>query len=55
MTCAARIEKGLSKLDGVASVVVNLLANSMAVTFDESIMNVDQIIKKWRISAIKLL
>lgn len=34
--CSARVEKCVSKLDGVDSVAVNLLANSMVVDFDES-------------------
>ena len=33
--CSARIEKGITKLDGIATVSVNLLKNSMAVAFDE--------------------
>ena len=34
--CSARVEKCVSKLEGVDSVAVNLLANSMVVDFDES-------------------
>ena len=37
--CSARIEKGVSKLGGIENVSVNLLKNSMAVTFDENIIN----------------
>ena len=44
--CSARIEKGLSKLGGIESVSVNLLTNSMAVTFDSEQLNTGQIVKK---------
>lgn len=44
--CATKIEKGVSKLDGVQEVSVNLLKNSMSVSFDEKVMNDGQIIKK---------
>ncbi|HBU11592.1 MAG TPA: heavy metal translocating P-type ATPase [Clostridiales bacterium] len=43
--CSARIEKELSKLDGVRNVSVNLLANSMAVTFDAGRMDTGRIVK----------
>ncbi|HCC36742.1 MAG TPA: heavy metal translocating P-type ATPase [Treponema sp.] len=43
--CSARIEKGLSKLDGINEVNVNLLTNSMAVTFNAERINIDQIVK----------
>lgn len=33
--CSARIEKGISKMEGVESINVNLLTNSMEVIFDE--------------------
>lgn len=32
--CSARVEKGISKLDGVFEVKVNLLTNSMALVYD---------------------
>ena len=34
--CSARVEKEVSKLDGVGSVAVSLLTNSMTVEFDET-------------------
>lgn len=34
--CSARIEKGVSKMDGVVVCNVNLLTNSMEVEFDEN-------------------
>ena len=43
--CSARIEKGLAKLDGIHDVSVNLLTNSMAVTFDAGCMDIGQIVK----------
>ncbi|KAI4453199.1 atp7 isoform b [Holotrichia oblita] len=44
--CSARIEKGLSKLEGVSKVSVNLLKNSMSVTYDESLLSQEKIINK---------
>lgn len=44
--CSARIEKGVSKLDGVEGVSVNLLTNSMTVTFDASRTGTGEIVKK---------
>ena len=41
MTCSAcstRVEKSVGKLDGVQLVSVNLLANSMQVEYDDSIL-----------------
>ena len=34
--CSAHVEKGVSKVDGVDNVSVNLLSNSMLVTYDEA-------------------
>jgi len=44
--CSARVEKGVSKLEGIMEVSVNLLTNSMAVTFDEGTLNAGTIISK---------
>ncbi len=44
--CSARIEKILSKMDGISEVTVNLLTNSMTVSFDEEMLNENDIIKK---------
>jgi len=44
--CSARVEKGVSKLEGIMEVSVNLLTNSMAVTFDEGTLNTGKIISK---------
>lgn len=47
MTCAAcsnRIEKGLSKVDGIDEVSVNLLKNSMALTYDKNVIDNNKII-----------
>lgn len=49
MTCSAcqgRIEKGISKMDGIEEVRVNLLTNSMSVVFDAEKADTGQIIKK---------
>lgn len=43
--CSARIEKRLTKLDGIREVSVNLLTNSMAVTFDAGRVNIGTIVK----------
>ncbi len=44
--CSARIEKVVSKLEGVQSVSVNLLKNSMSVSYDKSAVSDAQIIKR---------
>ncbi len=43
--CSARVEKDVSKLDGIRSCQVNLLTNSMQLEYDESKLNSDIIIK----------
>lgn len=42
--CSSRVEKCVSKLDGVQSVSVNLLTNSMQVEFDETVLGESQIV-----------
>ena len=44
--CSARIEKGISCMDGVEQVSVNLLKNSMAVSYDENRLDTGGIIAK---------
>lgn len=44
--CSARIEKGLSGMAGVENVSVNLLKNSMAISYDESLLDTDKIVAK---------
>lgn len=44
--CSARVEKGVSKLDGIQEVSVNLLKNSMSVSFDENMLKTSQIVEK---------
>lgn len=44
--CSARIEKGVSGMEGMEQVSVNLLKNSMAVTYDESKLDTERIIAK---------
>lgn len=44
--CSARVEKGISKTEGVENVQVNLLKNSMTVTYDEKVLDQSAIIKK---------
>lgn len=43
--CSATVEKHIKKLEGVDSVNVNLLGNSMIVSFDEKKLNEDKIIE----------
>lgn len=48
MTCSAcsvRVENSVNKKDGVIEANVNLLTNSMTVKYDDSVVNVDDIIK----------
>ena len=42
--CSARVEKAVTKLAGTAEVSVNLLTNSMQLTYDEGKINTSQII-----------
>ncbi|UHA73852.1 heavy metal translocating P-type ATPase [Paenibacillus sp. 481] len=49
MTCAAcatRIEKGLNRLDGIATATVNLAAEQATVTFDDQQTSVEDIVSK---------
>ena len=41
--CSTHVEKSVAKMNGVQSVAVNLLSNSMVVEFDEKITSVDEI------------
>lgn len=43
--CSSRIEKGVAKLDGVSEATVNLLTNSMTVSFDEKKTDAAHIVK----------
>ena len=43
--CSANVEKSVRKLDGVQSVNVNLLSNSMTVEFDEEVLDHQNIIQ----------
>ncbi len=42
--CSSRVEKCVSKLDGIENVSVNLLTNSMQVEYDENVLREAQII-----------
>ena len=42
--CSSRVEKCVSKLDGMQDVSVNLLTNSMQVEFDQTKLSTQQII-----------
>ena len=37
--CSSRVEKSVSKLEGIREVSVNLLTNSMQVEYDENLLN----------------
>lgn len=43
--CSAHVEKSVCKLEGVASVNVNLLQNNMTVEYDEAALGTDDIIR----------
>lgn len=43
--CSARVEKGISKLEGIQEVSVNLLKNSMSVIYDESLVDTGRIVE----------
>jgi len=43
--CSARVERSVQKLDGVRSVNVNLLTNSMTVNYDEAVLDHKAIIQ----------
>ncbi len=43
--CSARVEKAVTKLNGTAEVSVNLLTNSMQLSYDEAVLNTEKIIK----------
>ena len=43
--CSARVDKAVRKLSGVKEVNVNLLTNSMVVSYDETILSSEDIIK----------
>lgn len=43
--CSSRVEKNVSKLEGIKSTSVNLLTNSMQVEYDETVQNDNTIIK----------
>jgi len=42
-SCVAHVEKSVTKLPGIKSVNVNLLTNSMSVSFDEQNLNIEKI------------
>lgn len=42
--CSARVEKAVSKLEGISKASVNLLTNSMQVDYDEAVLTTDAII-----------
>ena len=43
--CSSRVEKTVSKLEGVSQAAVNLLSNSMTVDYDETVLTQNEIIK----------
>lgn len=49
MTCAAcanRIEKGLSRMEGIANATVNLATNSATIEYNEGLLTIDDILEK---------
>ena len=43
--CSSKVEREVSKMDGINKVTVNLLTNSMQVDFDENITSNSKIIQ----------
>jgi Cu+-exporting ATPase len=43
--CSSAVERSVGKLEGIQSVNVNLLSNSMSVDFDEAVLHKDKIIE----------
>lgn len=43
--CVAHVEKAVSKLDGVNTVQVNLLTNSMVVSYEDDVVDTNEIVK----------
>ena len=43
--CSAHVEKAVKKLEGIQSVNVNLLKNSMVVEYDDTALHTEDIIK----------
>ena len=43
--CSAHVEKAVRKLEGIQTVNVNLLKNSMVVEYDETALHTEDIIK----------
>ena len=43
--CSAHVEKAVGKVEGVSQVSVNLLGNSMQVTYDESAVTAETIMQ----------
>ena len=43
--CSSRVDKAVRKLEGVNEVSVNLLTNSMEVSYDENVTSSDKIIE----------
>ncbi|MHB1314901.1 MAG: heavy metal translocating P-type ATPase [Christensenellales bacterium] len=43
--CSSHVEKSVSKMDGVSSVAVNLLANTMQVDYDDTKTNTNEIVR----------
>jgi len=46
--CSARVEQCVAKLPGVAEASVNLLKNSMAVSYDEGALDPASIVALWK-------
>ncbi|MCR4879469.1 MAG: heavy metal translocating P-type ATPase [Bacilli bacterium] len=42
--CSARVQQAVSKLKGIKEVNVNLLTNSMVVSYDDKVLNADKIV-----------
>ena len=50
--CSAHVEKAVSKLEGIQTVNVNLLQNSMVVEYDDTALSADDIINAVKAAAM---
>ena len=45
--CSSHVEKSVSKLEGIKTVSVNLLTNSMQVEYDETSLIPERLLRRW--------
>ena len=45
--CSSRVEKCVSKLEGIENVSVNLLTNSMQVEYNDAVLSEVRLLTRW--------